>query len=142
VKITRKKLLQVIKEEVDSVLLENEMQKKLKAILPTILKNDTAKKIYSVTRKAAINKQISVNDLLSVVKGLHSAVKSGKKSADIAVKNPNILKKLGLDVVIGDITQNISDPKVPLLKSIAGAKERRGRTYGATLRLALENINI
>ena len=141
-KISKKKLRNIIKEEVDSVLFENEIQRKLKSALPTILRNDTAAKIFNVTKKAATDKQISVNDLLNVSKGLYNAVKSGKKSADIAVKDPSALKKLGLDIIIGDITQDISGPRIPLSKNITGDRKDYGRTYGATLRLTLENINI
>ena len=142
-KITQKILENIVKEEISKVLKESDIQKQLKAALPTVLQNDTAKQIFKVTKKAAQNKQVSVNDFLSVTKGLAYAVKSGNDMANIAVKDPNALKKAGLDIVVGDITQNIKDYSSAGRTSarysdyLTGGEQDLGRTYGVQLRLSL-----
>mgnify|MGYP003126538920 CR=1 FL=1 len=50
-KITKKFLQNIIKEEIAKVLYEGDIQKQLKAALPTVLQNDTAKQIFNVTKR-------------------------------------------------------------------------------------------
>ena len=107
--IKETKVHKIIKEELAKLLIENQLIGQLKAALPTVLQNDTAKKIFNVTKKAVQDNKVSVNDLLSVTKGLTHAVKNGEQMANIAVSDPTALQKAGLDIVIGDITQNVAD---------------------------------
>tara|TARA_B100001175_G_C19121138_1_gene454357 strand:- start:103 stop:534 length:432 start_codon:yes stop_codon:yes gene_type:complete len=142
-KITQKILENIVKEEISKVLKESDIQKQLKAALPTVLQNDTAKQIFKVTKRAAQNKQVSVNDFLSVTKGLAYAVKSGDDMANIAVKDPSALQNAGLDIVVGDITQNIEDLGIGGRTSteysdyLTGGQQSFGKTYGVQLRLSL-----
>ena len=142
-KITKKILENIIKEEISKILKESEIQKQLKAALPTVPQNDTAKQIFNVTKKAAQDRKVSVNDLLSVTKGLTQAIKSGEDMANIAVNDPTALQKAGLDIVIGDITQNVDDlgiggrTRTQYSDHLAGEEQSFGKTYGVQLRLSL-----
>lgn len=148
-KITRKILENIIKEEIMNVLYEGKVEDKLKSALPTILQNDTAKKIFDITKSAVKDKKVSVNDFISVTKGLEQAVKNGEDAANIAVNDPTALQKAGLDIFIGDITQNLSAPTDSLKKGRAAIDDMHnqgavghgafdyGRTYGIQLRISL-----
>ena len=142
-KITQKILEDIIKEEINNVLKEVDINKQLKAALPTVLQNDTAKQIFNVTKKAAQDRKVSVNDLLSVTKGLTQAIKNGEDMANIAVNDPTALKKAGLDIIMGDITQNVKDTSRAGRSSteysgfLTGKEQEFGRTYGVQLRLSL-----
>jgi len=142
-KIKLKILEDIIKEEISKVLKESEIQKQLKAALPTVLQNDTAKKIFNVTKKAVQDKKISVNDFLSVAKGLTYAVKSGADVANIAVNDPTALQKAGLDIIIGDITTNVDDfsrsgsSRTQYSDYATGGERDFGKTYGVQLKLTL-----
>ena len=141
-KITKKILENIIKEEINNVLKEVDVKKQLKAALPTVLQNDTAKKIFNVTKKAVQDNKVSVNDLLSVTKGLTQAIKNGEDMANIAVNDPTALQKAGLDIVIGDITQNVADLSAAGRSSegysdyLTGGEKKPGKVYGAQLRLS------
>ena len=142
-KITKKILENIIKEEISKILKKSEIQKQLKAALPTVLQNDTAKQIFNVTKKAAQDRKVSVNDLLSVTKGLAYAIKSGDDMANIAVKDPSALQKVGLDIIVGDITQNVDDlgiggrTRTQYSDYLGGEEQNFGKTYGVQLRLSI-----
>lgn len=142
-KITKKILENIIKEEISKILKESEIQKQLKAALPTVLQNDTAKQIFNVTKKAAQDRKVSVNDLLSVTKGLTQAIKNGEDMANIAVNDPTALQKAGLDIIVGNITQNVDDlgsggrTRTQYSDHLGGEEQRFGKTYGVQLRLSI-----
>ena len=127
----------------NNVLKEIDINKQLKAALPTVLQNDTAKQIFNVTKKATQDRKVSVNDLLSVTKGLTQAIKNGEDMANIAVNDPTALKKAGLDIIMGDITQNIKDTSrvgrsnTEYPDFLTGKEQEFGRTYGVQLRLSI-----
>jgi hypothetical protein len=111
----------------------------IKSKLPDIINNDVATKIFNIAKKGVQNKQISLNDLLNVTNGLSSAIKTGDKNlANKAVAQNTSLKRLGLDVVIGDISQSIDDPAVQNLPhSITGDKIKGPAVFGGKLVLAI-----
>ena len=98
-------------------------------------------KIFDVAVGGVRDKKISISDLIDVSKGLNTAVRTGNKEfAEKAVANNNALKKLGLDVVIGDISDSYDDPTRLAGKPIerfAGKKKKFSPVYGAKVVLSL-----
>jgi len=131
----------IIKEEVNNILFEKNIKDKILSKLPDILNNDVAKKIFDVAVGGVRDKKISISDLIDVSKGLNTAVRTGNKEfAEKAVANNNALKKLGLDVVIGDISDSYDDPTRLAGKPIerfAGKKKKFSPVYGAKVVLSL-----
>ena len=81
--------------------------------------------------------KISINDFIGVTNGLKAAIETGDKEfAEKAVANNGALQKLGLDIVIGDITQQVDDISRYAGKEnpdFTGEKEDKGTTWGAKL---------
>ena len=123
------------------ILFEQDIKDKILNKLPDILNNDVAKKIFDVAVSGVREKKISISDLIDVGKGLNTAVRTGNKEfAEKAVANNNALKKLGLDVVIGDIGDSYDDPTRLAGKPIerfAGKKKKFSPVYGAKVVLSL-----
>ena len=83
------------------------------------------------------------------LKGLEQAIKNGEDAANIAVNDPTALQKLGLDIIVGDITQNISEPTDSLKKGRYAIDDMHnqgavgygafdyGKTYGVQLKISL-----
>jgi len=104
-KITKKILERIIREELEAYLLEDVTQI-VKDSLPAIVTNKVAFKIYKMAKRGVQKKQISYNDFVELSAGLSMAIETGdKEAAETAVSNNSALKKMGLDVVIGDVTQ-------------------------------------
>lgn len=113
---------------------------KVKLQVPTILKNKVATQLYKVAKQGVYDKKISLNDLFTLTSGLSTAVKTGElEYAENAIESNTGLKKLGLDIMFGDITQGVSDPSslgrspIGYDERIAGKEQGFGRTYGAQL---------
>ena len=142
-KISLENLKKIIEEELQFVIDES-IKKKIEDAIPTIMKNDVATKIYKVARKGVQKRQISLNDFFSVAKGLERAIATKDKDfAEKAVSQNTALKKLGLDVIIGDITNKVPDNSISgtsggsYPKSLSGDSVDFGKTYGAKLVLSL-----
>tara|TARA_Y100000004_G_scaffold166178_1_gene197697 strand:- start:103 stop:537 length:435 start_codon:yes stop_codon:yes gene_type:complete len=140
--MTRTQLLNIIKEELRSTLLERQesIVDKIKLQVPPILKNKVATQLYKVAKKGVYDKKISLNDLFALTSGLSTAVKTGKiEHAENAIKLNSGLKKLGLDVVLGDITQKVDDlgaagrSPIGYDDRLTGGEQGFGKTYGAQL---------
>ena len=141
--ISLENLKKIIEEEIQFVIDEN-IKKKINDSIPTIMKNDVATKIYKVARKGVQRKQISLNDLYNVARGLERAIVTKNKDfAEKAVSQNTALKKLGLDIVIGDITNKVRDNSRSgtsggsYHKSLTGNKVDYGQTYWAKLVFSL-----
>lgn len=146
-KITKENLEKIIKEELENVLLENELVNKLRYHTPKIAKNPVAKKTFKIAKTALKQKKISVRDFLSLSSGLYHAIKDGQDEASFAIKNPGglagLMKKANLDVEIGDITKNVSDPSIAGKSGtsyddrVTGGKVDFGNVYGVNFKISL-----
>ena len=134
---------QIIKQEIIKVIQEqnkqnNDMAKNLKDLfLPKIAQDPVATKIFKLTYKGLKNKKISVSELYNVSNALYISLNTGNKEfARKTLTHNNALKKLGIDVEIGDITQNISDPTMQKLPDeLKGPQIDFGKTYGVQFTL-------
>lgn len=141
-----------LKAKEPDILFEEEkvVDKLKKMLLPSMLKNDVAMSLVKQGFKAVKDRKVNLNDLFKVVGGLRLGFKTGDMSAaEDAMKQKGFLDKLGLQLSVGAITQNIKDASLEsqtgakgrdaYMKAMApevGKKKDFGQTYGvqATMR--------
>jgi len=134
----------IIKEEVENIIQEqsnNKLIQNMKDIfVPKIAMDPIATKIFKLTYKGFKDKKISINDFYGVTSALYTAIDTGNKEfAHKALSQNNALKKLGIDIEIGDITQKVGDPSrasnMPLPDKLKDSQIDFGKTYGINFKL-------
>ena len=136
---------QIIEQEVVKVIQEqkkknNNITKNLKDLfLPKIAQDPIATKIFKLTYKGFKDKKISVSELYNVSNALYVSLNTGDKQfARKTLTHNNALKRLGIDVEIGDITKTINDPAMSRVPdNLKGPQVDFGKTYGIQFTLSI-----
>lgn len=132
---------EIIREETLKVLTENLINKLKDDYIPNIVKNPVAKKVFNVSLRAVKDKKISLVDLYKIGVTLSTAIRSDSqtraKNAAEAIKHDPLIKRMGFDIEVGDITKKIEDPslsRLPLPKNIEDERADFGTTWGVSLK--------